>query len=91
VILTDGIHLVSTVGLDELHAFADRISLKRCWFDPRSDHPHYDLTTAPLGSGRQVLMEERAVRNGAQLVSSKELVARMRRPCQHPVTWQQPK
>lgn len=29
--------------LDELHAFAARLGLRREWFQPRS-HPHYDLT-----------------------------------------------
>lgn len=75
-ILTDGIHVVSTDGLAELHAFAGRMGLGRCWFDPRSDHFHYDLTTASAGSRRQQVMEARALAAGALRVSSKDLVRR---------------
>jgi hypothetical protein len=35
-------HLLADT-VDELHTFADRIGLKRSWFQPRSS-PHYDLT-----------------------------------------------
>lgn len=33
-------------GLDELHAMAERIGMKRSWFQasPPSSYPHYDLT-----------------------------------------------
>jgi hypothetical protein len=30
--------------LDELHDFADRLGLKRSWFQSRKIVPHYDLT-----------------------------------------------
>jgi hypothetical protein len=30
-------------SLDELHAMADRIGLKRSWFQDKSRYPHYDL------------------------------------------------
>jgi len=30
--------------VDELHAFAARLGLKRAWFQDHSRHPHYDLT-----------------------------------------------
>jgi hypothetical protein len=30
--------------LDELHAFAGRLGLKRAWFQNHPRHPHYDLT-----------------------------------------------
>ena len=40
---TDGVHLVAD-SLDELHAFADRLYMRRSWFQ-RGRHPHYDLTT----------------------------------------------
>lgn len=41
-VVTDGTHLVST-DLDELHAFAASIGLKREWFQDHTRHPHYDL------------------------------------------------
>lgn len=44
-IITDGVHLVSTESEEELHVFARRIGLKRCWYQNHARHPHYDLTT----------------------------------------------
>lgn len=32
--------------LDELHALASVIGLKRSWFQDHPRHPHYDLTAA---------------------------------------------
>ena len=37
-------HMVSDTGLDELHAFAGGMGLKRCWFRVGRRHPHYDLS-----------------------------------------------
>lgn len=41
--------------LDELHAMARRIGLRRAWFQDHPLHPHYDLTpsrrAAALGAG----------------------------------------
>ncbi len=37
-------HLVAD-SLDELHAFAARIGLRRSWFQGRASYPHYDVTT----------------------------------------------
>lgn len=31
-------------SLEELHAFAVRIGMKRAWFQPHKVAPHYDLT-----------------------------------------------
>jgi hypothetical protein len=31
-------------SLDELHAFAESIGLKRAWFQGKDGFPHYDLT-----------------------------------------------
>jgi hypothetical protein len=65
-IYTDGIHLVSDESLDELHEFADKIGLKRHWFEGlRKGHPHYDL----MRSKKQLATDE-----GAITVSSKEIV-----------------
>jgi len=39
-------HLTTDGTLDELHAFARKISLRRGWFQAHATHPHYDLTPA---------------------------------------------
>ena len=72
-ILTDRAgHLVSDTSLEELHMFAARIGLRRSWFQGlRNKHPHYDLTTDRK--------KRRAIEEGAVVVSSKELVIRMKR------------
>lgn len=31
-------------SLDELHDFAARVGIARCWFHKGSRHPHYDVT-----------------------------------------------
>jgi hypothetical protein len=48
-------HLVAD-SLEELHAFAARIGLRRSWFQDRASYPHYDVTTD---------VRERAIRSGA--------------------------
>lgn len=65
-VLTDGVHLVSTAGLQDLHDFAASVGIKRCWFHP-GRHPHYDLPRRMRG---QPLA-------GAITVTSKEIVRRM--------------
>jgi len=37
-------HMVSDTSLDELHAMAARIGMRREWFQNSPGHPHYDLT-----------------------------------------------
>jgi len=64
-VYTDDVHLVCK-NVDELHAFAKKIGLKRRWYQHHHRHPHYDLTT-------QHKMEI-ALKNGAILVSSRQLV-----------------
>ncbi len=32
-IYTDKIHLISDLSIEELHNFADKIELNRCWFE----------------------------------------------------------
>ena len=44
-------HDQSPVSIEDLHAFAAKLGLKRCWFQTRS-LPHYDLTS---GKRRQAL------------------------------------
>lgn len=58
-------HLMAD-SIEELHAFADRLDLKRCWFQG----DHYDIT-----AGRREL----AVLFGAVEVTGRELVALRRR------------
>lgn len=55
--------------LDELHAMADRLGLRRSWFQPRST-PHYDVS-----------LEKRrlAIALGAKPVDRRELVAVIKR------------
>lgn len=38
-------HLMAD-SLDELHAFAGRIGMKKRWFQNHASHPHYDLTAS---------------------------------------------
>jgi len=59
--------------LEELHAFAKKIGLKRAWFQATTI-PHYDLDRAGWNL---------ALQHGAVLVSSKELIR-----CCHP-KWKQ--
>ena len=65
-------HMVSTTGLDELHAFAEGMGLKRCWFRVGRRHPHYDLTS----------VEKRvdAIVAGAKMVETRVLAKKMWRP-----------
>lgn len=61
-VYTDGVHLVADT-LDELHAFAVLVGLKRRWFQGRR-HPHYDLTSR----GKVQL----ALFKGAKMISTRE-------------------
>ena len=58
-------HMVSDVSYDELHAFAEVLGVPRRGFD----RDHYDIPEH---------LHEMAVEAGAHLVSSKELVTRLR-------------
>jgi hypothetical protein len=62
-------HMVSTVGADELHAFAARLGLKRAWSQerPRASAHHYDLVPS-----KRAL----ALRLGAVAVPARELACR---------------
>ncbi|HEX4334652.1 MAG TPA: DUF4031 domain-containing protein [Polyangiaceae bacterium] len=37
-------HLTTDGDIEELHAFAKRIGLRRSWFQDHPSHPHYDLS-----------------------------------------------
>lgn len=43
-IYTDGVHIISDSGLQELHWFAERAGIGRWWFENKlgKNHPHYD-------------------------------------------------
>lgn len=68
-IYTDGVHLIATCGTEELHQFAEKIGLKREWFQDHR-HPHYDLLSQRI--------KARALREGARLVDKKRLVRIMK-------------
>ncbi len=63
-------HMVSDRSVEELHAFASEIGLRREWFQGGSRRPHYDLRP----SRRRV-----AVSRGAEEVNVRDLVKRMAR------------
>lgn len=60
-------HLIADT-LPELHDFANRLGLKRSWFQPKS-HPHYDLVASKRA---------RAVQLGAVELDRQSLVAKIR-------------
>ncbi len=60
-------HLATDGALEELHAFAARLGLKRRWFQGQATHPHDDLVPSKRAQ---------ALRLGARAVTSKELIER---------------
>lgn len=74
-IITDGVHVVSTESLEELHEWAERNEIRRRrWFHGvRKGHPHYDLPSTrkflvhdfeckgQLRSSREVLLAAKAI------------------------------
>lgn len=64
-IFTDGIHLVSNKDIEELHSFAEKIGLKKEWFQDHKKYKHYDLF------GNKTAL---AISNGAKLVTAREIV-----------------
>lgn len=66
-------HMMSDIqgqaGLDELHAIAARLGLRRAWFQDKPRYPHYDLRP----SKRKL-----AIKYGALAVDAIELVRRCR-------------
>lgn len=61
-------HLIAD-SVDELHAFAASIGMKRAWFQNHTRMPHYDLNAA-----RRAV----AVLNGAVEIGRVEFVLKMR-------------
>jgi hypothetical protein len=60
----DTYHLVAD-NIVELHEFALKIGLKKCWFQPSKTLPHYDVFGA---------MYKLAINNGAKLIDNKQIV-----------------
>jgi len=63
-------HLTTDADLHELHAFAERLGLRREWFQPHVIAPHYDLTTPK---------RDLALKLGAKFVPMREQVRERRR------------
>lgn len=61
-------HLVAD-SLDELHQFAERLGLKRDWFQDRASYPHYDVTMS---------VRERALGIGALPARKRQMIASAR-------------
>ena len=57
-------HLMAD-SVAELHAFAMRAGVKRCWFHNTMRYPHYDITEVQRGAALEL---------GAQPLSSREMV-----------------
>jgi hypothetical protein len=72
--VTKWAHLWSDTSIEELHAFAQKIGLKRAWFQNKERLPHYDVTgaryKAALAAGAVItnlgrwLIEQRKARKG---------------------------
>ncbi len=73
-------HLIAAGDLEELHAFAKRLGLRREWFQGRASWPHYDLTPSKrakavaLGAFEVSAIEEA----GARMAVRKRLVEQAR-------------
>ena len=67
---TPSCHMFTSSGdLEELHAVAEKIGLKREWLHNNPDHPHYDLTPARRAA---------ALAEGVKEVCFKEAIAIIR-------------
>lgn len=71
-IYSDGVHLISDQGLDDLHRYAESIGIKRCWFHNTPRFPHYDI---PKGKRPGFFTRYVDVRQ----VTSREIVAILKR------------
>lgn len=66
-------HLLAD-DLDELHAFAATLGLRRAWFQERASFPHYDLTE----SKRQLAISRGAVAATRQEIWTVALALRVK-------------
>ena len=62
-------HLTTDGDLEELHVFAEKLGMKRAWFQPHATLPHYDLVPS-----KRAL----AVRLGAREITTQEILAKAR-------------
>ena len=62
-------HMSTDGDIEELHAFAARIGMRRSWFQDHPSMPHYDLTPK---------RREAAIRAGATFVSWRQLAQERR-------------
>jgi len=62
-------HLVAD-SADELHRFAQRLGLRRAWFQRSASYPHYDVTAE---------LRERAIELGALSGSRRQIITCARR------------
>jgi hypothetical protein len=73
-IYTDGIHIISSKDVAELHSFARAFDIKRCWFhnSKGKTHPHYDI---PKRRREEFMHDDLlAIVGAVRWVHSKELV-----------------
>ena len=63
-------HHMTADSIEELHSFADRADINRCWYHRGARHPHYDITDE---------QRHTALQAGAVAVSSRELMIVARR------------
>ena len=72
-------HMIADT-IDELHAMADRIGVKRKWFQasPPASWPHYDVS-----DGKRVM----AIRAGAVMSTTCDLVMQIRRMRDSATRW----
>lgn len=68
---TDGIHLISDTGMQELYEFGEKLGFKREWVHHTPGRPHFDLMT------EEVL--RKAIQAGAKRVGRREFVSALRR------------
>jgi hypothetical protein len=67
-------HMTSTINEEELHEFAQKIGLRRSWYQNWKFCPHYDLTES---------IREQAIRKGAIPVDGRYLIINNFRPHIH--------
>jgi hypothetical protein len=69
-IVTDGLRVVSTTSLEELHDWAQENGIRRSWFrGTRKGYPHYQIPYKKLGMARKI----RKVKRQELLVWAKEV------------------
>lgn len=68
---TDGIHLISDSGIEELYRFGAKLGLKREWVHWTPGRPHFDLINDEI--------RRKALAAGAKRLPRREFVAALRR------------